>query len=89
MAGGHLGGGGAHAWVGVATREVVAGGGGVLSFGFRKLVGKTFTDGILEFEFPARTVPALLIRATPFDEKIILTGTGAAIFVDFHVNRTF
>ena len=83
MAGGHLG-GGAYARVGVATHEVVAGSGGVLSFGFRKLVGKTFTDGILEFEFPART---LLIRATPFDEKIILTGT--AIFVDFHVNRTF
>lgn len=86
MAGGNLG-GGAYARVGVATHEVVAGSGGVLSFGFRKLVGKTFTDGILEFEFPARTVPALLIRATPFDEKIILTG--AAIFVDFHVNRTF
>ena len=83
MAGGHLG-GGAYAWMGVAPREVAAGGGGILSFGFRKLVGKTFTDGILEFEFPART---LLIRATPFDEKIILTG--AAIFVDFHVNRTF
>jgi len=86
MAGGHLG-GGAYARVGVATREVVAGGGGILSFGFRKLVGKTFTDRILEFEFPAGTVPALLIRATPFDEKIILTG--AAIFVHFHVNRTF
>ena len=83
MAGGHLG-GGAYARVGVAARKVAAGSGGILSFGFRKLVGKTFTDGILEFEFPART---LLIRATPFDEKIILTG--AAIFVDFHVNRTF
>ena len=83
MAGGNLG-GGAYARVGVATHEVVAGSGGVLSFGFRKLVGKTFTDGILEFEFPART---LLIRATPFDEKIILTG--AAIFVDFHINRIF
>ena len=83
MAGGHLG-GGAHTRVGVAAREVTTSSGGVLSFGFRKLVGKTFTDGILEFEFPART---LLIRATPFDEKIILTG--AAIFVDFHINRIF
>ena len=86
MAGGHLG-GGAHTRVGVAAREVTTSSSGVLSFGFRKLVGKTFTDGILEFEFPARTVPALLIRATPFDEKIILTG--AAIFVDFHINRIF
>ena len=83
MAGGHLG-GGAHTRVGVAAREVTTSSSGVLSFGFRKLVGKTFTDGILEFEFPART---LLIRATPFDEKIILTG--AAIFVDFHINRIF
>ena len=86
MAGGQLG-GGFYTRVGVAAHEVVTGSGGVLSFGFRKLVGKTFTDGILEFEFPARTVPALLIRATSFDEKIVLTG--AAIYVHFHVNRTF